>query len=143
MTSVTGFFQSSDSTTSSSITGLEGLPPIGTHYGFTEYSSPNHTVSNHAVATKMLENINRVYFYYSRIGDGDMCRFRVQYNDMDGEWRDKITFLEGENLTSDWVLLDIDFSDVICKGVRFIWDLASGYKSDMGISDINFEYING
>ena len=90
----------------------------------------------------MLENITRVYFYYNRIGDS-MCRFRLQYNDKDGEWRDKITFLKGENLTSDWVLLDIDFYDEgIVKGVRMIFDEIDDYKSDVCISNINFEFIS-
>ena len=52
-----------------------------------------------------------------------------------------ITFLKGENLTSDWVLLDIDFYDEgIVRGVRMIFDEIDDYKSDMGISNINFEF---
>ena len=60
MNSLTGFFQSSNSATSSSITGTESLPPIGTHYAYIETSSPNHGNGKYGVATKMLENITRV-----------------------------------------------------------------------------------
>ena len=90
----------------------------------------------------MLKNITRVYFYYNRIGDS-MCRYRLQYNDKDGEWRDKITFLKGENLTTEWKMLDIGFYDEgIVKGVRMIFDEIDHSKSDMGISNINFEFIS-
>ena len=52
--------------------------------------------------------------------------------------------MKSENLTSGWVLLDIDFYDEgIVKGVRMIFDEIDDYKSDMGISNINFEFIAG
>ena len=40
-------------------------------------------------------------------------------------------------------MLDIDFYDEgIVKGVRMIFDEIDDYKSDMGISNINFEFIS-
>lgn len=143
--SVGGFFRSSNSTTSSTGTGPSKLPPTGTHYAFIEASDPNFGTGKSGIATKEIENLERVYFYYSRIGF-HMCRFRLQYKAADDQWIDKLTFPQGEDLTTlttEWVLLDIDFSTEYVKGIRFIFDEINNYESDMGISDINFEYING
>ena len=79
MNSLTGFFKSSNSRTSSSGTGPDFLPPIGENYAYIETSSPNYGPDRYAIAKDSYHgNIAKINFWYHRLGI-NMCRFRLQY----------------------------------------------------------------
>ena len=81
--SLTGFFKSSNTTTSSTGTGPDFLPPIGEYYAYIETSSPNFGPGLFAFAKYAKhENITRIKFWYHRKGL-NMCRFRLQYETLD------------------------------------------------------------
>ena len=62
--SLTGFFKSSNTTTSSTGTGAEFLPPIGECFAYIETSSPNFGAGFHAIAKySKHSNITRIKFW--------------------------------------------------------------------------------
>ena len=67
-----------------------------------------------------------------------MCRFRIQYETLDYQWKDKVTFLALER-TDGWVFLEETFSDDN-RGIRVYFDESSNYESDMAFSDITIDY---
>ena len=117
MNSLTGFFKSSNSRTSSSGTGPDFTPPIGEYYAYIETSSPNYGPDRYAIAKYSYhEIITKIKFWYHRLGI-NMCRFRLQYETLDYQWVDKVTFLAKEQ-TCGWVFLEETFSEDN-RGIRF------------------------
>ena len=138
MNSLTGFFKSSSTTTSSTGTGPDFLPPIGEYYAYIETSSPNFGAGFYAIAKYVKHaNITRISFWYHRKGL-NMCRFRIQYETLDYQGKDKVTFPALEQ-TDGWVYLDQTFSEDN-RGIRFYFDEISNYESEMAFSDITIDY---
>ena len=77
MSSLVGFFKTSDSTTGSTGTGPETLPPIVEYYAFIEASTPNNGVDRlqitHITNAKH-QNSTKVKFWYQRNGI-NLCQF--------------------------------------------------------------------
>ena len=141
MTDITGFFKSSNTTTSSSGTGPTISPPIGDYYAFIEASNPNNGAGKYGIATyTQFENIQRIKFWYHRSGSA-MCRFRLQFLSATDEWIDQVVLESQNQLSEDWVLLEETFSDYN-KGIRFYFDEIGGFESDMAISDIEMELLS-
>ena len=140
MTSAAGFFKAATNvSTPSTGTGPDGNPPIGTYYAFIETSTPNNGLDRYAIATyNQHTNITRISFWYHRKGT-QMCRFRLQYQNLDNEWVDKVVFNSNSNLTNQWVLLDETFLEDNL-GIRFYFDEILGFESDMAFSDITIDY---
>ena len=67
-----------------------------------------------------------------------MCRFRLQYQTLDDVWKDKLTFLAGQE-SNGWELLEETIIEDN-KGIRFYFDEISGYYSDMAFSNIIISY---
>ena len=138
MSSLAGFFKASDSITPSTGTGPETLPPIGSYYAYIEASTPNNGVDKYAHITYTKhKNITKVKFWYHRNGI-NMCRFRLQYQTLDDQWKDKITFPAKEQ-SDGWELLEETISEDN-KGIRFYFDEILGYESDMAFSNITISY---
>ena len=138
MSSLAGFFKASDSITGSNGTGPETLPPIGDYYAYIEASTPNNGVDKYAHITYTKhENITKVKFWYHRNGI-NMCRFRLQYQTLDDQWKDKIIFPAKEQ-SDGWELLEETISEDN-KGIRFYFDEILGYESDMAFSNITISY---
>ena len=119
MNSLTGFFKSSNSTTGSGGTGPDFLPQIGEYYAFIETSNPNNGSDRYALQNiqniKILQKLN---FWYHRKGS-HICRFKLQYETLDYQWEDKVTFSAGQ-LTDEWELLEETFSEDN-RGIRFLF----------------------
>ena len=136
MSSFAGFFLASDSITASTGTGPDTLPPIGTFYAFIEASTPNNGVGRYAHITYTKhQNITQIKFRYHRIGI-NMCRYRLQYQTLDDQWKDKVTFPAGQE-SNGWELLEETFSEDN-KRIRFYFEGILVYESDMGVSNIIF-----
>ena len=119
MSSLSGFFKSSNTGTSSAGTGpdTEGLPPIGTYHAFIEASNPNNGSGKYASITySKHQNITKVKLWYHRKGT-TMCQFRLQYQTLDDEWKDKVTFPAGQE-SNGWELLEETIIEDN-KGIRF------------------------
>ena len=67
-----------------------------------------------------------------------MCKFRIQHETLDYQWKDKVTFPALEQ-SNGWVYLDQTFSEDH-RGIRFHFDEISNYENDMAFSDITFDY---
>ena len=67
-----------------------------------------------------------------------MCRFKLQYESLDYQWEDKVTFSAGE-ISDGWELLEETFLEDN-RGIRFYFDEISGYQGDMAFSDITIDY---
>ena len=138
MSSFAGFFKVSNSITPSSGTGPDTLPPIGTYYAYIEASTPNNGVDRYAHITYTKhQNFTKVKFGYHRIGI-TMCRFRLQYQTLDDQWKDKLTFPAGHE-SNGWELLEETISEDN-KRIRFYFDEISGNYSDMAFSNIIMSY---
>ena len=140
MSSFAGVFKASDSITGSTGTGPETLPPIGNYYAFIEASTPNNGVDKygHITYTKH-ENFTKVKFWYHRNGI-NMCRFRLQYQTLDDQWIDQLTFPAKEQ-SDGWELLE-ETIPTDNKGIRFYFDEILGYESDMAFSNITIYYYS-
>ena len=117
---ITVFFKSSNTRTSSAGTGPISLPPIGEYYAYIEASTPNNgegkfetvTYTNHT-------NIVKIKFWYHR-GGINMCRFRLHYQTSHDQWIDKVTLPAGQQSNS-WELMEETFIEY-CEGIRFNFD---------------------
>ena len=101
--SLTGFFKSSSSTTSSTGTGPD-FPPIEAYYAYIETSSLSFGPGLFAIAKYSYHaNITRIKFWYHRKGV-NMCRFRcdLQCETLDYQWKYKVTFQALEQ-SNGWV----------------------------------------
>ena len=67
-----------------------------------------------------------------------MCRFRLQYQTLDDQWKDKIIFPAKEQ-SDGWELLEETISEDN-RGIRFYFDEILGYESDMASSNITISY---
>ena len=140
MSSFAGSFKASDSITSSTGTGPDTLPPIGNFYDYIETSTPNNGVDRYAHITHTKhQNITKFKFWYHRIGI-NMCRFRLQYQTLVDQWKDKLTF-HAEQKSNGWELLEETISEDN-EGIRFYFDEILGYESDKGISNIIISYLS-
>ena len=138
MSSLAGFFKASDSITGSTGTGPDTLPPIGDYYAYIEASTPNNGVDEYAHITYTKhEKIAKVKFWYHRNGI-NMCRFRLQYQTLDDQWVDQLTFPAKEQ-SDGWELLEETFS-LDNKGIWFYFDEVLGFESDMALSNIIISY---
>ena len=138
MNSLTGFFKSSNSSTSSRGTGPDFTPPVGEYYAYIETSSPNFGAGLYAIAKHSKhEMITRINFWYHR-KRANMCRFRIQYETLDYHWKDKVTFPAKED-TNGWVHLEETYSEEN-RGIRFYFDGFMNFESDMAFSDITIDY---
>ena len=118
--------------------GLNFLPPIGDYYVYTESSNPNNGDDKYAQFTYTKHTtITKIKFWYHRSGI-NMCRFRLQYQSLDDQWKNKVTFPAGQQ-SNGWELLEETFLEDN-KGVRFYFDEILGYESDMTFSNINISY---
>ena len=140
MSSLDGFFKSSNTGTSSTGTGpdLDGLPPIGDYYAYIEASNPNNGYDKYASITYTKhENITKINFWYHRRGT-NICRFRIQYLTLDDQWIDQFTFPAKEQ-SDGWEFLEETILEDN-KGIRFYFDEILGFESDMAFSNITVYY---
>ena len=140
MSSLAGFFKSSNTGTSSTGTGpdLDGLPPIGDYYAYIEASNPNNGSDKYASITYTKhENITKINFWYHRKGTS-MCQFRIQYRTLDDKWIDQFTFPRLEQ-SDGWEFLEETILEDN-KGIRFYFDEILSFESDMAFSNITVYY---
>ena len=138
---ISDFIKSTKTNSTTSQSGADSLPPIGSSFMYIESSSKNHGSDDVFVSwerTDITQISNRI-FYYNRFsiltteGEKSMGLIRIQLLIEDNTWSTQYTIAknsQNSNTSTEWKLLNLDFT-IENNGIKLIYDQNETPPSDM------------
>ena len=142
---INDFRKSTKTSSPSSNSGAEGLPPVGTAFMYIETSSNNHG-NNVFISWERTDiiKITNITFYYNRYSIltnnslKNMGRFRILLLSQDNIWDTQYTVAKNTQYSdspTEWKILNLNFTKEN-YGNKLIFDQIDTAHSDMGFSNI-------
>ena len=145
---ITNFIKSTKTSSPTSMSGADSLPPIGNSFMYIETSGNNK--GNHTfvrlIRTDIIQ-ISNISFYYNRHSSNDenlkaMGRFRIDLLKDNNAWETQYTIEKNSQFSitsTEWNLLNLDFT-IENYGIRLVYDRIDTAHADMCFSDITITH---